>query len=143
MIIAANKSGQMCNQVIEFMHLYSMALEHNNILFQLYSSDYESVFKCEVDASCDYIRLRLRFASKIMAIMRAVKVMITHKPIPMKRQDHDGLKCAIRDNKFVCVKDSFLRDFVSLEKQKKKVYSYFDFKEWLNTQLIINVPKIK
>lgn len=128
MIIAANKSGQMCNQVIEFMHLYAMAIEYRQKLIQLYSSDYESVFCC-TDHENICKRFRLQFAAVIRKTLRSLLVKLSHKPIAMARQDHNLLKQRIRSGHSVIVKDSFLRDFEALESQKESIKYYFSFKE--------------
>ena len=79
MIIAKNQTGQMCNQMIEFMHLYVEALEHKSALVKVYDADFQEYFVCQHNPSEMGFELHWKSAKeiqKIEAICKAVLVKL-------------------------------------------------------------------
>lgn len=106
MIILANKSGQMCNQIIEFMHPYVMALEYGHNIIQLQKKDYEKYFECKIDKNVRYTGIEwriLNFWSKTKSLFRYV----FHIKGKMIRQNHEKLKAKVRGRRVCLLRDSF------------------------------------
>ena len=127
MIIVANKSGQMCNQIIEFMHPYAMALEYGHTVIDLFPKDYWEYFTCMPDMQVKYKNYECKLIRFLLHV-RAYLFSRLHITKTMVRQNQTEMMKAIRNGKVCILRDSFIRDFDALEKQRSKVEQYFTFK---------------
>lgn len=147
MIIAKNQTGQMCNQMIEFMHLYVEALEHKATLVKVYDADFQKYFVCQHDKSETGFELRWKSAKTIQRIESLFKAALVklrgNRPLPMVRQNWDVINSKIRAGKTVVVKDSFYRNFELLTAHKSAVVKYFTFKDEVRQCDIDNLEGLK
>lgn len=129
MIVIANKSGQMCNQIIEFMHPYACALEYGHSMIHLYSKDYQKYFKCELEENIKYSHYPLKMFCFGKRIVRGIMWKSFHISSKMTRQNTQKIKNLIEGGRIVLLRDSFYRDFESLNKHRHSIEKYFSFRD--------------
>lgn len=122
MIIVANKSGKMCNQIIEFMHPYAMALEYGHTVIDLFPKDYWECFTCMPDMQVKYKNYECKLIQFLLHV-RAYLFYRLHITKTMVRQNKTEMMKAIRNGKVCILRDSFIRDFDALENSEAKLNS--------------------
>lgn len=118
MIFARDKS-QMCNNLLQFAHVYAWAREHNrNVMSMRFSYKYKGFFKIE---KTKYVSFPLYLIAKVLA---ALKVLPTAS---FKRNtcDAESLEKMMLRHKHIVVSGWFVRYYDLFEKYKSEICDLF------------------